>query len=204
MCRNKSVCSELGENPDNWSFFSPLPPPVGFSEAHEIIQSVIELISFGKIDLALEALHTSLEQEIKSWYQEHGQMSGSHRFRALGGVGEPTYEGPTDPIKSVSKFEDSVYARDSFRCKYCSNPVLDVKVLKGIEKTLGADNFAVSANSNEGRHGFIYILRATVDHVIPHNRGGLTSMDNLITSCWSCNYGKSGYTLQEIALEDPR
>ena len=90
MCRNKSVCSELGENPDNWSFFSPLPPPVGFSEAHEIILSVIELISFGKIDLALEALHTSLEQEIKSWYQEHGQMSGSHRFRALGGVGEPT------------------------------------------------------------------------------------------------------------------
>jgi hypothetical protein len=40
--------------------------------------------------------------------------------------------------------------------------------------------------------------------VVHHAAGGLTNAENLVTACWSCNFGKADYTLEEIGLEDPR
>jgi len=204
MYRNKTLCSELGEFPDKWSRHTPLPPPRHFAEAYELTLAAMKLIKSGNRLLAIQALQNPLEIEIKNWYIEHGRMSGDHRFRVLGGLADSKYQGPLDPVKSVNKIEQKVYLRDSYKCKYCSNSVLSAQTLKQIEEALGLENFAVLANSNKSRHGFIYTIRATADHVTPHNRGGLTSMDNLVTACWSCNYGKGGYSLKEIALDDPR
>ena len=204
MCRGSAVCTELGSNPVSWARHSPLPPPSRFVRAHEVILSVLELIERGETDAAIVALQIPLADEVKSWYIEHGQMSGEHRFKGLGGIAEPTYGGARDPVKSVGRFEEQVYLRDNYFCQYCSFPVFHPKVLKGIESALGRENFSVSANSNEERHGFIYTIRATADHVVPHNKGGRTELENLVTSCWSCNYGKSGYALAEINLDDPR
>ena len=39
---------------------------------------------------------------------------------------------------------------------------------------------------------------------MPWKLGGRTNTDNLVTACWSCNYGKSGYTLEELGLIDPK
>ena len=41
------------------------------------------------------------------------------------------------------------------------------------------------------------------DHVVPWNLGGRTSLDNLVSSCATCNYGKDGYTLEEIQITNP-
>lgn len=34
-----------------------------------------------------------------------------------------------------------------------------------------------------------------VDHVIPRSKGGLSSIDNLVTACQDCNLGKSNHLL---------
>ena len=41
------------------------------------------------------------------------------------------------------------------------------------------------------------------DHVVPWNKGGQTNLQNLVTSCASCNYGKDGYTLEQLGLDNP-
>ena len=59
-----------------------------------------------------------------------------------------------------------------------------------MEKLLGSEHFKAAGRSNKIRHGISLTFRATADHVVPISHGGRTSMDNLVTSCWNCNYGK--------------
>jgi hypothetical protein len=33
--------------------------------------------------------------------------------------------------------------------------------------------------------------------------GGRTDESNLVTSCWSCNYGKANYTVEQIGISNP-
>ena len=43
-----------------------------------------------------------------------------------------------------------------------------------------------------------------VDHILPVSKGGTNALENLITSCFECNRGKSNISLQSIptSLED--
>jgi 5-methylcytosine-specific restriction endonuclease McrA len=44
---------------------------------------------------------------------------------------------------------------------------------------------------------------ATLDHVIPWSLGGRTDESNLVSSCWSCNYGKANFTVEQIGIRNP-
>jgi 5-methylcytosine-specific restriction endonuclease McrA len=44
---------------------------------------------------------------------------------------------------------------------------------------------------------------ATLDHVVPLSLGGRTNESNLVTCCWSCNYGKANYTVEQIGIDNP-
>jgi 5-methylcytosine-specific restriction endonuclease McrA len=46
--------------------------------------------------------------------------------------------------------------------------------------------------------------RATADHVIPRSQGGKTTVDNLVTACWPCQFGKAEFSPNQLGLEDPR
>jgi hypothetical protein len=56
----------------------------------------------------------------------------------------------------------------------------------------------------ESRHGAALLAVAQVDHLVPRSSGGGLDLDNLVTACWACNYGKDGYTLEQLGIEDPR
>lgn len=40
-----------------------------------------------------------------------------------------------------------------------------------------------------------------LDHVMPRSRGGATSWDNVVTSCYPCNQQKAGRTPEEAAMK---
>jgi 5-methylcytosine-specific restriction endonuclease McrA len=42
------------------------------------------------------------------------------------------------------------------------------------------------------------------DHVLPHARGGDSSLENMVITCAVCNYGRMSYTVGEAGLIDPR
>lgn len=41
----------------------------------------------------------------------------------------------------------------------------------------------------------------TLDHVYPRHLGGITSWQNLVTSCKKCNYKKAGQTLEKSGMK---
>lgn len=203
MCRGKSGCTELDSDPTKWSHKSTLQPPQAFEAVFGIVQETLKAIERKELPTAISLLTVDLEKDCKRWFIEHAQMAGIHRNKILGIKKIKPMQIELDPIASVSKFQDAVFERDGYICGYCGLKLYNVKTLRKIQKALGKDVFCTSGKSNEERHGFIYVARATADHIYPHNRGGRTNLENLITSCWSCNYGKGGFTLEELGLDNP-
>jgi len=63
-----------------------------------------------------------------------------------------------------------VFTRDNFACQYCGRNVIEDKV------------------------------KLHIDHIKPRSKGGKDVMDNLITSCFECNLGKSDVLLDARIL----
>lgn len=108
-----------------------------------------------------------------------------------------------DQLRSPQRFAKAVFARDGYRCRYCGVRLVPAEVLKAFGRAVGSDTFA-TAGTNLQRHGVALAFRAIADHVTPWTRGGRTDMENLVSACWSCNYGKADFTVDQIGLEDPR
>ena len=75
-------------------------------------------------------------------------------------------------------------------------------MLVAFSRVVGRDAFRPTGTNLE-RHGIELIFRANVDHVLPRKLGGRTDVDNLVSACWCCNYGKSSFTLEQIGVDDP-
>ena len=204
MCRKSKFCTELGQDASKWSQTCPLSPPTYFEDSLNYFIESYQLALKGQKDEAIATLQKTRSDDLRHWFVEHGQMSGwHHRVKGLGSPKRPKYSGPLDPNKSFAKYESEIYERDGHVCRYCHSRVVDTKVLLKMEKIVGAENFKVKGSGNQIRHGVSLAFRATVDHVKPLSRGGRTTLDNLITSCWSCNYGKYNALLEDMNIEDP-
>ncbi len=205
MCRSANFCSELGTDIAQWSKNAPLPTPSYFYQSLEYFENALQSALAGDINKALEKLEMCRSNEMRFWFDEHGQMSGyKHRFNGLGKITEEPFQGELEKNRSIEKLAPTVYARDSFHCRYCEIPVIDKRVFKKFETLVGRENFASTGTSNAERSGLIFAFRATADHVQPIHLGGRTSLENLVTSCWNCNYGKAEKSLKQIGLDDPR
>lgn len=205
MCRNAKFCTELGVNPDQWSKSTPLPPPNFFRDSLNYFIVSLQQIANGEQEAALFSLEKTRSNDLRQWFVEHGQMSGwHHRVKILNLPKPSKYQGNLEANKSIKPFESEVFLRDGYVCQYCNLRVIDFKVLKKAEKYFGNEHFVASGKSNQIRHGISLVFRATADHVLPMSYGGRTNLDNLVTCCWSCNYGKYNALLEQMGLDDPR
>ena len=207
MCFGKSkFCTELGTDPEKWSSKCPLPPPTYLEEYLNYFIESYKLALKGQKDEAIAALQKIRSDKLREWYVVHSSYSG-HRNR-VNGLGKPLpekYIGKLDARERFSVAEErEINQRDNYICRYCEGKVIDKRVLKKMEKKIGSEHFKVSGNSNAIRHGLVFFIRATVDHVLPRSYGGLTDIDNSVTSCWSCNYGKRNALLYQMGIDDPR
>lgn len=156
----------------------------------------------GNLDDAKSLLKELPDLEMREWFSVHAQNSGAWRSKAFG-IPSPAPIMPLDPVKAFTKFKSSVFARDNFRCRYCSSEVFPKKVFKHAHAALGAEALPLGS-TNATRSGFYLLFVATLDHVLPWSLGGRTDESNLVTCCWSCNYGKANYTVEQLGLNDPR
>lgn len=206
MCRNASWCSELGLDSENWSKVCPLLPPPHFNDSLRYFINAYQMAVETRIKDAIEELAKIPSDEMREWFEEHGSYSGhKHRVSLLGRPLPDKYEGKLETRKQFSTTEQrKIFMRDTYLCRYCGVRVIDEKILKRMETMVGRVHFASSGNSNADRHGIVFFFRATVDHVIPLSYGGQTTLDNGVTSCWNCNYGKYNALLEQMDIMDPR
>lgn len=203
MCKQKgnTFCSELGLEVSKWSTQTPLAKPAWIESLFADLMTTQNLAQEGRIEEARQVLTNSPDHKLRDWFSVHGQNSGVWRFKAFGSL-RATVTGLADPNKSFSKFEKSLFERDNLHCRYCGSNVVAKKDFKVLQSVVGEEVLPLEG-TNAGRSGYYLMFCATLDHVIPHSLGGQTDKDNLVTSCWSCNYGKSNFTLEQIGLDDP-
>lgn len=102
-----------------------------------------------------------------------------------------------------SRVTAEVLVRDGHRCRYCHRQLLSRRVLKLFQSIVGEKAFPMGS-TNATTHGAAIAYRAVADHVVPRKRGGRTDAENLVTACWPCNFGKAGYTVEQLGIDDPR
>lgn len=203
MCRGKNQCTVLGLDVRKWDKQSPLKRPVTFQHAIDLFIEAVHSFQKGERDLALSIIDNIDSDTITKWYVEHGQMSG--RIRAII-LNHPKLKSiPTeerDPERSPRRFQEKVFMRDNYHCRYCGNKVFSQRFLKAFSKLLDAPNFR-RGHTNLETHAIFHLGWPVAVHIVPWNIGGTTTLENLVTSCAPCNYGKDGYTIEQIGIENP-
>jgi len=204
MCKKAKFCTLLGDDPGTWSRQVLLPPPIWFDEQLLLFSDAVSNAANGKRMEAIEILRTIRNEEMRTWFIEHGQMSGFHRQKRLR-IDPPKASAEKFDDVPLARHEQSVFERDSYTCRYCGLRLVAKRVLAAFEQSLGLPDFRTSAKlSNMEQHGVVHAFKIVADHVIHHKGNGRTDPENLVTSCPACNYGKYNYTLEQLGLDDPR
>ena len=203
MCKKGAAefCSELGRDSSSWSNDAPLKKPEWIQDSFQLLVEAITHASAGKVDLARTILKDSRDLEMRTWYHVHAQNIAQWRSDAFK-VQSPEPVLPLDPVTRFSKFESKLFARDNYKCRYCSDHVIPKKVFKKAQSLIGSTDLPLR-RTNLTRSGFYLMFVATLDHVTPWSLGGRTDESNLVTSCWTCNYGKANFTVKQIGVRNP-
>ena len=205
MCRGKTSCDILGIDPEKWSKTHLLQVPEFFEEALETFSVAIRELVSGDQKKSLERLNECKSELVGNFFIEHGQQSAYFRVRnkkhidLLNKAAKSLNPSP----RLLPKVERLVFLRDSYRCRYCGLRTISKDVFSEYSRIVGREFFSAE-RENSKRNGLTLGLRGVADHVEPFASGGLTEIENLVTSCYSCNFGKAGYTLDQLGIEDPR
>jgi hypothetical protein len=121
------------------------------------------------------------------------------RWRAVSSPGAPRDKTRRRmPGAAVTR---ALHVRDGWRCRYCRCRVV-FKSARDVMRRQLPD--ALPWSKEYGYHAAFLALTASVDHVLPASGGGGLDLENLVTACWPCQFGRTAYSLEELGLIDPR
>jgi hypothetical protein len=202
MCRHSKSCVLLGGDSTAWSKLTPLAPPAWLDEQLTLFREAAEATAVGNRSRAIEFLGYMKSQEMRVWFEEHGQFSGKIRAEYLSLPNPKPGAQSLDPVRSPARFEKQVFHRDAYTCRYCGLKLLAKETLVAFEQAVGPQYFR-TRGTNAQQHGIVHAFKIVADHVFPHKYGGKTSLENLVSACPSCNYGKYWYTTEQMGIDDP-
>lgn len=106
---------------------------------------------------------------------------------------------PRMPNKALQR---ELIERDGYNCRYCGAPVIRKDVCQLLHRFY--PDAVPWGRTDASRHAAFQAMWLQFEHLLPHSRGGETSMENMIIACAPCNFGKDSHTLEELSLADPR
>lgn len=101
-----------------------------------------------------------------------------------------------------SSAERAICVRDGWRCRYCGTRVIDRSSRARLHRCL--PDVARWGARNADKRTALAALSASLDHIVPHSRGGTNDEPNLVTACNACQFGRGQWTLEEVGFFDPR
>lgn len=179
--------------------------PFDLNPSFAQLKGAVESAVSGEVAVGLARLDKTRHLEIREWFISIAQVAGVTRHTVLG---EPDAEVPEVPKAAQDTPRISlplarlVLVRDNYRCRYCNIPVIFTSEARKLRALFGAENFQLS-KSNRIAHGTLRAFYNSFDHVLPLSRGGRTCLDNLVTACYPCNFGKDNFTLSQLRLQSP-
>ena len=159
----------------------------------------------GRIDESLAYLARCDSDSVGEFFKEHGQQSAYFRVANRKEIDRANLlmKAINKTPRLMPRIEKEVFIRDSYHCRYCGIRIVAKEVFTQFSRIIGTEVFSVE-RENDKRNGLTLGLRGVADHVEPYASGGRTENENLVTSCYSCNFGKAGYTIGQLGIEDPR
>lgn len=111
-------------------------------------------------------------------------------------AGRSKFKGP----KAVSvSMRRRLGERDAWRCRYCGLRVVSPEFLKRLETAMPEAFPDGPGMTRSGLNPMWRVIAQVGDHVVPLSAGGPNSIENLVTSCWPCNFAaKADCTLEEL------
>lgn len=101
-----------------------------------------------------------------------------------------------------SRKRSEIYERDGWRCRFCEIRVISTKARATFRKLFPVETRWDGPEYE--RHAPLYAAAVSLDHVVPHSRGGNNDEANLVTACFCCQHGRGQWLLDEMELSDPR
>jgi 5-methylcytosine-specific restriction endonuclease McrA len=101
-----------------------------------------------------------------------------------------------------AKVQHEIFARDGWHCRFCGIGVIAKDSRNLLVRLFPEETHWVKREYE--RHSALYAAAASIDHVIPHCRGGDNDKANLVTACFCCQFGRGQFTLEEVEFIDPR
>ncbi len=175
------------------------PPPI-LDTAANLLSRAADAVLVGDDGLARHLLQQAEMQELVDYAK--GIMSATPhdviRWRPARDLPPRAKVGPRDPSRAV---ETAIYIRDGWRCRFCGCRVVRPDARKRMMALLPG---AITWRNAYGDHPALFVLNGCADHVVPHSLGGASTLENLVTTCAPCNYGRGDMLLEEVGLLDPR
>jgi len=191
----------LKTNPSTWPSQCLIPYPAKFDSHIDKLGQALKLANTDP-DQSRDIARTIDSEEMKRWFIDVALKSGAWRAK-YSGVSDVDVK-TSRRRKAISQRRlEALFERDKWRCRYCGIRIAgNRKQFKKFAKAIRMPEL-VSGRTDESRHGIYLMLMASYDHVKPHSEGGSNDDSNLVTSCWSCQFGKYKYSLEELGLQCP-
>jgi 5-methylcytosine-specific restriction endonuclease McrA len=126
-----------------------------------------------------------------------------HRYRDMPGAAAKLCKAERQPMRNPSEVEKQELLKHwGFNCAFCGIPVIRTEVRSALVHAYPELN--LWGRSNATQHAGLQCLWVQYDHVVPHSRGGDSSVGNVIITCAPCNYGRNDRLPEELGLIDPR
>lgn len=182
-----------------------LEPAPEIYEAAEILNEAVNAHNRGDHDLANNLIIKADMPAVTTWVRtiKGPQKVDIHRYRPIENAPPNLSKEQRDKKRMPTAAEKrEIIKRDGHICRFCGIPVIDLNIRKKIGKVY--PQALRWGNINDEKHSAFECMELQFDHVLPHSRGGLTTIDNVLITCSPCNYGRGEYTIEEVGIIDPR
>lgn len=179
-----------------------LEPIAELELAAKLLDGAAEALLVGRNDLAAQLIVAADLPEIGVYAR---RILGKLSQEVHGIVRRPKCldKDERDPARMPSpRQEQEIFTRDGWRCRFCG-----IKVICKAARSILGRLFPVEAHFSGPefkRHTALYSMASSLDHVVPHSRGGKNAEENFVTACYCCQFGRGEWLLEEMELQDPR
>jgi len=191
------------QSPDHWAIRKSFLPPIPeLEEVADLLSEAVDAILRDDLPLAARLI---VEADIEAVGQYAAQISGPisavvHRYRDVGDP--PIIKDRAKQRMPSSSTEREIFERDGWRCRVCDTRIISKKSIRKMHAIL-PDEARQGRRAIDCHYGMSAIC-VSLDHLLPHSRGGTNNPDNLVTACGPCQFGRNNWTFAEVGIEDPR
>ena len=161
-----------------------------------------DLLVAERIDDARERILQADIRSLCEWFHFEAQPTTLALQRH--GITRSALPKPPKDVKTrgdaSAKTKYAIFQRDAWHCRFCGIRVIDPRVRKRLSETLSEFRWG---RGNLNKHACLAVL-ASHDHVVPRQWGGSNEEDNLVTACWSCQFSRQSYRIDDCGIFDPR